>query len=144
MQKESKNRIHRNEIVINEELLQSYAEQKLKRLLDPEELEEAYCWVLEGVVDFIRDRIDDMFEAKEIEECGERAKKSGNYFEIHVKRPEGGPGAINHYGPFANYNDARTFMHLEHLYILKVEDWRIVKMEKNMMIFEKPFSMISD
>ena len=112
------------DMIISEELIQSYAEEQLERALNAEELEETYYTILEELGMFIRDQIESVIDFQELLKRNEGATTMSVRYDVYWRNPNAYQNDFKKRRSFSNIEDAKTFIH--HGCITEYDHWKVI------------------
>lgn len=118
-----------NNIIIDEEFVQTEAETVLERKLTPDECEEVCETICEGLSSLIQDSIGEVVDYNEMLERNKDADKTLPHYKTYHRNENAYQPEFRVMGVFKNEEDARQFIH--HNYNTEFDQWRLVLVDKN-------------
>jgi hypothetical protein len=111
-------------IIIDEEFIQTEAENTLERKLTPSECEQVYYAILEDLSCLIQDKIDDTIRFNEMLKRNRDASKTFPHYKTYHRNENAYQLKFKVVGVFKSEEDAREFIH--HDFITEFDEWRLV------------------
>ncbi|MEI8270291.1 MAG: hypothetical protein WCG45_02895 [bacterium] len=111
-------------IIIDEDFVQTEAILMLRRKLTTDELEEIYESILEDLSELIQDNIYDLIDFNELLERNKNADKTFPHYKTYYRNENAYQPNFKVIGVFKTEEDARQFIH--HDFIDEFCEWRLV------------------
>lgn len=118
-----------DDIIIGKDLIQTEAEISLERKLTPDEYEEVYETIIEGLSTLIQDSIDGVIDFNEMLERNKDANKIFPHYKTYHRNENAYQPEFKAIGTFKNEEDARMFIRYD--FITQYDQWRLVRVDKS-------------
>ena|SRR3989338_9237256 len=113
-----------DKIIIDEEFIQTEAENTLERKLTSNEYEQVFYAILEDLSCLIQDKIDDTIRFNEMLKRNKDASKTFPHYKTYHRNQNAFQREFKVVGIFNNEKDAREF--INHDFITEFDEWRLV------------------